>query len=177
METNDTGVVDVSQNIGASAEVIFKVIVDSRRHPDFDGSGMLRESKRQTPLNQVGDQFVMWMHNEEFGDYTMVNHVVEFENCRRISWAPTRGLQHPEGSSELPERGPAEITWTYVLAPNGPEVTVVTEIYDCSHAPEDLRRVLKNGERWRVNMTASLERLAEICGREPGQRQEFLGSD
>jgi hypothetical protein len=177
METIDTGVVEVSQIIDASAESIFQIIAESQRHPDFDGSGMLRESDRRSPLNQVGDQFVMSMHNEEFGDYEMVNYVIEFEKNRRISWAPTRGPNHPEGGSELPPDGPAEISWTYVLTPKGPKETVVTEIYDCSHAPEDLRRVLRNGERWRANMTTSLERLVEICSDDPGESHEPLGSE
>ncbi len=156
--------VHVTRRIEATADRIFDVVANPQRHPLFDGSGMLREGEDGSPVANVGDRFVMHMHNEEFGDYDMVNHVVEFEANRRITWAPTRGDNHPEGASDLPQDGHAEITWSYDLEPLTPTTTLVTETYDCSNAPDDLRRVLRNGERWRESMIASLEKLDEMCG-------------
>ena len=160
--------VHVSRTIGASAAAIFEVLADPHRHSMFDGSGMVRECALGSSVVDVGDVFVMNMHNDEFGDYDMVNHVVELEVNRRITWAPTRGSHHPEGSSELPSDGPPEITWRYDLESLAPSTTLVTETYDCTYAPGDLRRVLRNGERWRERMVKSLEKLEEVCAGDVG---------
>jgi hypothetical protein len=37
--------------------------------------------------------------------------------------------------------------------------TLVTETYDCSRAPEWLRKAVKGGARWVASMTATLEKL------------------
>ncbi len=176
MGTGDVAIVEVSRRIHAPVEVVFGVVADPRRHPEFDGSGMARMSAPGTPISGVGDQFLMYMHNDDFGDYEMVNHVVEFEANRRISWAPTRGTNHPEGYSTLPDDGPPTITWTYDLVADGPTATMVTEIYDVTHAREDLRRILRNGERWRGRMELSLEKLAELCERDAGEGDAPPGS-
>jgi hypothetical protein len=39
----------------------------------------------------------------------------------------------------------------------------VTDIYDCSRAPEWLRNAVKGGERWRRAMTISLNDLEAQC--------------
>jgi hypothetical protein len=49
--------------------------------------------------------------------------------------------------------------WIYELSPDGPGATIVTETYDCTRAPEWLRRAVKNGQRWAAAMTTTLEKL------------------
>ena len=49
--------------------------------------------------------------------------------------------------------------WIYELSPDGPSTTIVTETYDCTRAPEWLRRAVKNGQRWAEAMTTTLEKL------------------
>ena len=163
MDTDQTEPVAVSRRINAPARAIFKLLADPSNHPLFDGSGMLRGGAANAVVTSVGGIFSMKMHNEEYGDYEMDNHVVDFVVDRRIGWAPTRAVGHPEGASTLPIDAPAEIVWSFVLEADGPDATVVTEIYDCTHAPEDLRRILKYGTRWVESMTKSLERLDELC--------------
>jgi hypothetical protein len=88
----------------------------------------------------------------------MDNHVVEFETDRRIGWEPVAGKGHPAMGGRLGHR------WSYVLTPDGPHATVVTEIYDCSSAPLEFRQGMNNGEQWRENMEATLQRLDEVAG-------------
>jgi uncharacterized protein YndB with AHSA1/START domain len=155
--------VSVSRRIEAPAVEIFNILTDPTMHPDIDGSGMLRESASLLRVAGVGDVFVMKMHNEEFGDYEMKNLVVAYEENRRIGWAPALLREHEEAITDLPVEKPAAITWTFQLTPDGPHATEVTEIYDCSNASEELRRAVKNGERWVESMTKTLQRLDEFC--------------
>jgi hypothetical protein len=49
--------------------------------------------------------------------------------------------------------------------------TVVTETFDCSRSPQDLREAVRDGEGWRDAMTASLARL-ELLVKAAGQRNQ-----
>jgi hypothetical protein len=46
--------------------------------------------------------------------------------------------------------------------PSAPGKPVVTEIYDCSRAPEDERRAMADGKVWIESMTETLERLDKL---------------
>jgi hypothetical protein len=56
----------------------------------------------------------------------------------------------------------------FQLTPDGPDVTVVTEIFDCSRVPEDQRVDIDNGNIWVDGMRRTLERLDRLCTGEPG---------
>jgi len=101
----------------------------------------------------------MAMYYSELGDYEMNNHVVEFEPDRRIGWEPVNGRGHPdgEGSSSPHERW--QQRWIFDLEPDGADATIVTEIYDCSRASEDVRAMMDDGAIWIEAMTKTLERL------------------
>jgi uncharacterized protein YndB with AHSA1/START domain len=156
-----TTIVSVSRVIGAPPDAVFALLADPARHPSFDGSGMVRDGSGNPVISAVGDTFTMKMHNDEMGDYVMINHVVEYELDRRIMWEPEmHEASRPEDMDAIGER--ARHRWGYELQPEGAGSTRVTEIFDCSEAPEWLRNAVKNGERWRESMTASLEWLAEL---------------
>jgi hypothetical protein len=55
------GVVQVQRRINAGASRIFGLLSDPRRHPEFDGSGMLRSAIDPVPIAGVGDAFLMQM--------------------------------------------------------------------------------------------------------------------
>jgi hypothetical protein len=80
-------------------------------------------------ISGVGDVFVMKMYFAHLGDYEMNNHVVEYQQDRRIGW----------------------------------DATIVTEIYDCSRAPDKERAGMDNGKIWIESMTRTLERLDALC--------------
>jgi uncharacterized protein YndB with AHSA1/START domain len=159
------GFVSVSRRIEAPAERLFELLADSANHPLIDGSGMVREPAPGVRVSRAGDAFVMDMHHREFGDYQMRNEVVEYEAGRRRTWEPVRAVS-PEELEGF--GGPARYRWGYQLAPDGPDATVVTETFDCTRSPEELREAVKEGEGWRDAMTASLARL-ELLARAAGR--------
>ena len=108
---------------------------------------------------------MMKMYYSEIGEYEMNNHVVEYEQDRRIGWEPQAGRGHPDaapGSSGAARWGHR---WSYQLTPDGPDATVVTETYDCSAAPKHERLEMDNGAIWAEAMAKSLERLDALCTR------------
>lgn len=156
--------VAVSKRIGAPAAVIFRVLADPGRHLEIDGSGMLRGAMTTAPVSGVGDVFIMKMHFSELGDYEMNNHVVEYELDRRIGWEPQPGRGHPDAAAGQDGSGWGQ-RWSYELVPDGAGATIVTEIYDCSRAPERARADMRDGEIWADGMAGTLDRLDTACTR------------
>jgi len=154
--------VKVSRRIGAPAAVIFRILADPRRHVELDGSGMVRGAVTTAPVSGVGNVFVMKMYFSELGDYEMNNHVVEYERERRIGWEPEAGRGHPGATADA-DGGRWGHRWSYELVPDGPNATIVTEIYDCSRAPAEARADMADGEVWAEAMARTLERLEAAC--------------
>jgi hypothetical protein len=126
---------------------------------------MVREPARAVRLSRTGGAFLMNMHHDEFGDYQMRNEAVEYQARRRLAWEPSRVAASPEEQEAI--GGPTRYRWRYELSPDGPGATIVTEMFDCSRSPEDLRKAVRDGEGWRDAMTASLvklELLAKAAG-------------
>jgi uncharacterized protein YndB with AHSA1/START domain len=163
------GLVSVSRQIDASAERLFALLADSANHPLIDGSGMVREPAPAVRLSRTGDAFLMNMHHDEFGDYQMRNEVVEYETGRRLAWEPARVAASPEEQEEIGD--PARYRWGYEFSPDGRGTTLVTETFDCSRSPDDLREAVQEGEGWRDAMTASLAKL-ELLAKAAGQRNQ-----
>ncbi|MGW9032395.1 hypothetical protein ACWGQ5_52215 [Streptomyces sp. NPDC055722] len=161
--TSTTGepLVVVSRRIGAPAGDLFRILADPRRHPDLDGSGMLRGGVCDAVVSGVGDVFVMRMYDERFGDYEMHNHVVVYEPDRRIGWEPRPGSGHPDASMPGAAWGHR---WIFDLVPHGAGATVVTEIFDGSRMPDDKRAEVDSGSSWwQTQMASTLKRLADLC--------------
>ena len=153
--------VSVTRRIEAPARRIFAILADPATHHVVDGSGMVRPGVEAAVVSGVGDVFRMAMHNDEMGDYEMENRVVEYEQDRCIAWEPVlASSSRPEDVDEIGNS--AHHRWGYVLAPDGPGATEVTEFYDCSRSPDWLREAVRGGERWREDMTATLDNLARL---------------
>ncbi|MGO9342894.1 MAG: hypothetical protein ACLP6E_10300 [Acidimicrobiales bacterium] len=161
--TNDCKPVEVSRRIEAPAARVFEILADPRRHVEFDGSDMLRGSLSKDRITGVGDIFSMKMYFEPLGDYVMLNHVVEYEPDRRLGWEPAPGDPASAQDGDFTVGVPAGHRWSYRLTPDGSNATVVTEIYDCAAAPEQLRQAVSNGETWIDSMEASLVQLDVLC--------------
>jgi uncharacterized protein YndB with AHSA1/START domain len=155
--------VRVSRRITAPAADIFRVLADPRRHLEIDGSGMLRGAVSDAAITGVGDVFTMRMYYSEYGDYEMDNHVVEFEQDRRIGWEPWAGRGHPDTAPDSTAEARWGHVWSYELTPDGPDATLVTEIYDCSRAPEEEQVGMDEGKIWARTMAETLERLDRAC--------------
>ena len=155
--------VRVSRRIAAPAADIFQVLANPRRHLEIDGSGMLRGAVSDAVVMGVGAVFTMRMYYSEYGDYEMDNHVVEFEQDRRIGWEPWAGRGHPDTAPNSTAEARWGHVWSYELIPDGPDATIVTEIFDCSRAPEEERGDIDDGKIWVESMAETLERLDRAC--------------
>jgi uncharacterized protein YndB with AHSA1/START domain len=144
--------VSVSRRIAAPAADIFEVLADPNRHPEFDGSEMLRPGASNKVIVGIGDVFVTKMYFEAMGDYEMHNRIVVFEADRCIAWEP--------GNPELARNGSR---WRFDLTPDGSNSTLVTETYDCMDSPKSVREAVDNGNAWLAGMTKTLERLDQLC--------------
>jgi hypothetical protein len=160
--------ITVSRRIGSPASAIFQILADPGRHRDLDGSGMLQELVSGGTISGAGDVFVMKMYFTELGYYEMNNHVVEYEPDRRIGWEPEAGRGHPNAATEAERQARWGQRWSFELTPDGPDATIVTEIFDCSRVPEDERVDIDNGNIWVESMTRTLERLDGLCARQAG---------
>jgi uncharacterized protein YndB with AHSA1/START domain len=151
------GFVSVSRRIEASPDRLFALLAESANHPLIDGSGMVREAAPAVRLSGTGDVFRMNMHHDEMGDYQMSNEVVEYQAGHRLVWAPARVESAGPGEQEVLKS--AHYRWGFELASDGPGASLVTETFDCTRSPEELRGAVREGEGWRDAMTASLLRL------------------
>lgn len=111
----------VTAVLDAPVERVFPLLADPDRHPDIDGSGMVRHSESHLAITELGDVFTMVMENPVMGRYEMENHVVVYEPDRAIGWAPARPGQPPAGH-----------TWTWTMTPVDDDHTEVTHTYDWS---------------------------------------------
>jgi uncharacterized protein YndB with AHSA1/START domain len=131
IERTDTSI-RVQVEAAVSAADLFAVLADPSRHPEIDGSGMVRAAAGARPLTGTDQVFTMQMHYPALGDYRTENHVVEFDPPRRITWTTGREGQPPAG---------VWWTWNFSDAPSG--ATIVTHTYDWSRVvdPAVLARV------------------------------------
>ncbi|ORB03980.1 polyketide cyclase [Mycolicibacter minnesotensis] len=139
-------VVRASRVIGASAARIFEFIADPARQPRWDGNANLADAAPGQRVHAVGDIFVMTLTMGTVRE----NHVVEFEEGRRIAWRPAEaGLQ------------PAGHLWRWELEPLGPARTRVTHTYDWSSLT-DPNRLARARATTVDSLEASLSRLATL---------------
>lgn len=162
------GYVSVSRHIEVPAERLFALLADPANHQLIDGSGMVREPVTAVTLSGTGDTFRMNMHHDEWGDYQMHNEVVDYQ-ARLLVWQPARVEVSGPGQQEVIRS--AFYRWGYELVPDGPGATMVTETFDCTRSPDELREATREGEGWRDSMTASLVKLEQLAAAaDPGSR-------
>ena len=84
--------VSVERVVKASPQEVFDLLADARRHPEIDGSGMVRSAVDAPDRLHRGARFAMRM--QAGAPYSMTSTVTEFEEGRRIAWQPrpTRSL-------------------------------------------------------------------------------------
>lgn len=140
-----TQVVRASRDVNASPETIFELIADPARQPEWDGNENLLEAPGGQRVRQVGDVFTMSLTNGKERE----NHVVEFEEARRLAWKPAS-----------PGEPPAGHLWRWTLEPRPGGSTRVTHTYDWSELTDPARM-----DRARATtagmLQSSVDRLAE----------------
>lgn len=143
-------VVSASREISAPAERIFELIADPALQPRWDGNDNLAEAPSGQRVRAVGDVFTMKLTRT---GAVRENHVVEFEEGRRVAWRPAE-----------PGRTPPGHLWRWELEPVDSLSTRVTHTYDWTELMDESRY-----ERARATtpekLRASLDRLAAIAER------------
>jgi hypothetical protein len=160
-----TNKVTATQRVDAPAAAVFAFLCDPSHHRESDGSGMLVGLVTPGIVTSVGDVFTMRMHNDVMGDYTIDNHVVEFEPERRIAWEPV--LSAASRDEDKPYIGKSmRHRWGYELEAVEPQSTLVTEFLDCSRSPEVFQEGMQEDmEGWvPAAMAASLDMIGLQVG-------------
>lgn len=150
-ETTDpeTKVATASREIGAPAAVIFELIADPSRQPEWDGNDNLAEAAPGQRVVAAGDVFVMTTSKGNVRE----NHVVEFEEGRLLAWRPAEPGLEPPGH-----------LWRWELEPVDHGRTVVTHTYDWTQLTDE-KRLPRARATTSERLAASLDRLAELAER------------
>jgi len=145
--TDDQRVVSASRVIAAPAAAIFELIADPARQPEWDGNDNLAQAAPGQRVHGVGDVFTMTLTR----GHVRENHIVEFEEGRRIAWLPA-----PVG-----EPAPGQL-WRWELEPLDGTTTRVTHTYDWTGLTDETRQVRARATT-AANLQASLDHLAALA--------------
>jgi len=145
-EQDEPRVVSASREIAAGPEEIFELIADPATQPRWDGNANLAEAAGGQRVRRAGEVFTMTLTSGAIRE----NHVVEFDEGRRIAWMP----------SEAGRQQPGHL-WRWELETAGTG-TRVTHTYDWSRLTDEGRleraRATTSGK-----LRASLDRLAALA--------------
>ena len=142
-----TRTVRAALEVAAPASVVFELIADPSHQPRWDGNDNLAEAPPDQRVRRVGDVFTMILSSGSVRE----NHVVEFEEGRRIAWLPA-DLDSP----------PAGHLWRWELEPAGDATTRVTHTYDWSQLTDE-KRFVRARSTSSEDLHASLVRLARLA--------------
>lgn len=144
-------IVTASRLVNAAPEVIFELIADPRRQPEWDGNDNLQVSDSPR-ITQVSEVFTMRNTSGKVKE----NHVVVFEEGRRIGWLPADEGTEPPGH-----------LWLWELEPDPSGATKVTHTYNWSALNEEQPSGIERMNRARgmtvQKLDASLARLAAFA--------------
>jgi len=139
-------VVSASRDLAVDAERIFELIADPTQQPRWDGNDNLAEAPPGQRIHAAGEVFTMTTTRGN----VRANHVVEFEEGRRIAWKPAEVGGEPFGH-----------LWRWELEPIGSSHTRVTHTYDWTQL-NDETRFARARATTAESLRASLDRLAAL---------------
>jgi uncharacterized protein YndB with AHSA1/START domain len=139
-------IVSASRELAAGPREIFELIADPTQQPRWDGNDNLAEAPAGQRIRGIGDVFVMTTTSGSVRE----NHVVEFEEGRRVAWTPAEPGQVPPGQ-----------LWRWELDPIDAQSTRVTHTYDWSQLT-DQKRLPRARATTADKLRASLDRLAAL---------------
>jgi uncharacterized protein YndB with AHSA1/START domain len=145
--------VSVSRHVAAPASAVFELLVDPRRHPEVDGSGMLQSNLKGPERLALGDSFSTSMKAGGV-PYRVTCVVSELVPDRRIAWQPWMRV----GGVKLM----GGVTWRWELDPDG-DGTKVTETYDVTTGRLSRLFALAGfPTRMQAAMTKSIDNVAAL---------------
>jgi uncharacterized protein YndB with AHSA1/START domain len=141
--------VSAKREIAAPAGPIFDLIADPAEQPRWDGNDNLAIADPGQRVRTVGDRFTMQLT----GGKVRENHIVEFDEGRRIAWRPAEPGHAPPGH-----------LWRWELEPLDAGRTLVTHTYDWTELADEKRfpRALATTTE---RLMASVDRLAALAER------------
>ena len=139
--------VSASREIAAGSAPIFDLIADPAEQPRWDANDNLATAAAGQRVRRVGDVFTMTLTRGQVRE----NHVVEFDEGRRIAWLPAEPGQQPPGH-----------LWRWELEPVGPSVTLVTHTYDWTQLTDETR-LPRARATTADKLLASLDQLAALA--------------
>lgn len=140
-------IVTAEREIAAAPETIFEMIADPAQQPRWDGNGNLAEAPTGQRVTASGDVFTMILTKGSVRE----NHVVEFEEGRRIAWQPSEQGGRPPGH-----------LWRWELEPTDAGRTRVRHTYDWSRLTDE-KRIQRARNTTAAMLQASVDRLAELA--------------
>jgi hypothetical protein len=140
-------VVIASRDVAVDADRIFDLIADPAQQPGLDGNDNLAEAPSGQRVRAVGDVFTMTTTK----GHVRENHVVEFDEGRRIAWRPAEPGQAPPGH-----------LWRWELESIDSARTRVTHTYDWTQLTDE-RRLPRARATTADKLQASLDRLAAVA--------------
>jgi uncharacterized protein YndB with AHSA1/START domain len=141
-------VVSASREIAAGPGQIFELIADPAQQPRWDGNDNLAEAPAGQRVRRAGEVFMMTLTHD---GAIRENHVVEFEEGRRIAWRPAESGKRPPGH-----------LWRWELEPAGASRTRVTCTYDWTQLT-DPKRFPRAQAYTPDKLWASIDRLATLA--------------
>ncbi len=139
--------VTASGEVAADAETIFELIADPANQPRWDGNDNLATADVGQRIRTVGQVFAMTLTRGTVRD----NHVVEFDERRRIAWKPADPGQPPAGH-----------LWRWELEPLEAARARVTHTYDWSGLT-DPNRFGRARTTTVEKLQASVDRLTTVA--------------
>ena len=140
-------VVSAHREIAADPRRIFELIADPTRQPHWDGNDNLREAPAGRRVQAVGEVFTMTTTKGNVRE----NHVVEFDEGRRIAWKPAEPGQEPPGH-----------LWRWDLERLDSSRTLVTHTYDWTHLTDE-RRLTRARATTADKLQRSIDKLAALA--------------
>lgn len=145
----ESRVISYERVVEAQPARVFAMIADPAVQPRWDGNDNLRSAGDGQRVRAVGDVFVMTLS----GGAVRENHVVEFEEERRIAWRPAEPGRRPPGH-----------LWRWELLPLDGCRTLIRHTYDWSEL-SDPQRFERARATTAERLQASVERLAALIAR------------
>jgi uncharacterized protein YndB with AHSA1/START domain len=146
-EMDTQRVVSATRDIAAPAEAVFELIADPAQQPRWDGNNNLASAAGGQRVRSVGAVFTTTLTMGGVRE----NHVVEFDEPRRIAWKPAEPGQEPPGH-----------LWAWTLEPIDSARTRVTHTYDWTNLTDETR-VARARATTADKLRASLDRLAALA--------------
>jgi uncharacterized protein YndB with AHSA1/START domain len=140
-------VVSATRDIAAEPERIFELIADPAAQPRWDGNDNLAWAAAGQRVSRAGEVFTMTLTMGSIRE----NHVVEFDEGRRIAWMPAEPGQQRPGH-----------LWRWELEPVGAARTRVTCTYDWTQLTDE-NRFARARSTTADRLRASLDRLAALA--------------